>query len=479
MDGLEFRAFSSQLRARPRPPLFGPDRVAPVRKETFTSADRGLSPALPRTRYPYQRSVGHGLDSNVVMAPVNWILRNFTEAELRMQRRDKGRWQPLEDHELVALIDNPNPFYSGDLLWKATLVSYVLDGNSYWLKVRNVFGHVVELWYLPHFLVEPAWPRDNSMYISHYEYRSRWGAEKEKLAVRDVVHFRMGLDPRNTRKGLSALKPLLREVWTDDEAANFSASILRNMGVPGGLISPAKGSESLPSTDDIEEMKEYMRTGFTGDKRGNWLVMGTPTDVKQFGFNPQELQVSMLRDISEERVCAALGIPAAVVGFGSGLQQTKVGATMKELRRLAWTSMLQPTQRALARELNFSLLPETISQTRRFRLFFDVSRIPAFAEEEAAHTEKVTKQVLGGLLRVDRGQEALGLEVDSTQAVYLRPSTHVAVVPGVEPAVAPPPSPNGDGGSEDDDEGGDGDGDEGAQLMTRARALIRALDNGR
>ena len=463
MDRVEFRRFQNRLYSAPRAPA----RV----KETFTPAGSSVPEFLPRTRFPYGRAVGDGLDSNVVMAPVNWVLRNFTEAELRMEARKDGRWSPLPDHSLVALVDTPNPYYSGDLLWKATLVSYLLDGNAYWLKIRNVFGQVVELWYLPHFLVEPAWPRDNSEYISHYEYRSRWGAEKETLARRDVIHFRNGLDPRNTRKGLSQVKPLLREIWTDDEAANFSASILRNMGVPGGLISPAKGSDYLPDTDAIEEMKEYMANGFTGDKRGNWLVLGTPTDVQQFGFDPQQLQVSMLRDIAEERVCAALGIPAAVVGFGSGLQQTKVGATMKELRRLAWTSMLLPTQRALTRELNFSLTPEEVGHTRRFRLYFDASRVPAFAEEEAAQTEKISKQVLSGLLRVDRGQEALGLEVDPTQEVYLRPSSAVAVVPGVEPA--PPPSGNGGApGGEEEDEGD-------VQLMTRARVLLRHLDNGR
>jgi HK97 family phage portal protein len=408
------------------------------------------------------------------MAPVNWVIRNFTEAELRMERKDAGRWSWLEDHELVALIDTPNPFYSGDLLWKATLVSYILDGNAYWLKIRNVFGKVVELWYLPHFLVEPAWPRDDSAYLTHYDYKPRFGGKPTHLALRDVIHFRFGLDPRNTRKGLSQLKPLLREVFTDDEAANFSASILRNMGVPGGLISPAKGSEHLPGKDEIEEMKEYMRHGFTGDRRGEWLVLGTPTDVSQFGFDPQQLQVSMLRDIAEERVCAALGIPAAVVGFGSGLQQTKVGATMKELRRLAWTSALQPMQRSISRELNFSYVPEAVSQTRRFRLGFDVSRIPAFAEEEMAQTDKVAKQVAAGLLRVDRGQEALGLEVDPTQAVYLRPSSSTAVIPGVEP-MPTPPSANGNGnGNAPADQDGDGDEAGGDTLQQRAAALLAA-----
>ena len=435
--------------------------------DNFISVDE-IARSLPRTRYPYARDVREGLDSGVVMAPINWILRNFTEAEMVMQRKRSGMWEPLDTHPLVELVERPNPFYDGDLLWKATALSYFLDGNAYWQKVRNVFGQVIQLWYIPHFLIDPVAPKDGTGYVSHYDYRPRGFGQPIELETRDVVHYRFGLDPRNVRKGLSALKPLLREVFTDDEAANFSATILRNMGVPGGVLSP-KTSDYPIKAEDIKEMKDYMKTGFTGDKRGEWLVLGTPTEVSKFGFDPQSLALGSMRDIAEERVCAALGIPAAVVGFGAGLQSTKVGATMKELRRLAWTSCLQPSQRTLGRQLTQNMVPEMMSQTRRFRIRFDVSSVPAFQEEEHEHTKKVALQVSSGLLRVDRAQEALGLEIDDTQQIYLRPTNVVAVKPGEEPpppAPEPPPPPGAPGTDTDDDEG--------EQLLNRARALVEA-----
>jgi phage portal protein BeeE len=254
----------------------------------------------------------------------------------------------------------------------------------------------------------------------------------------------MGLDPRNTRKGFSSLRPLLREIFTDDEAANFSASILRNMGVPGGLIAP-KDASSLPTPDDVQRMKDYMKTGFTGDKRGEWLVLGNPTTTEQFGFDPNQLMLTNLRDVVEERVCAALGIPAAVVGFGAGLQQTKVGATMKELRRLAWVSCIIPHQNSIARQVTRQLMPDFQAQTRRFRVQFDASGVSAFVEEETERARRIALLVEKGVLRVDRGQEMLGLEVDPTQEVYLRPSSAVPVPSEKAAAEALPGalSPNG------------------------------------
>lgn len=400
--------------------------VASKAADTFVDRDEFANggTALPRSLYDYGQDVQQGFDSNVIMSPVMWIMRTFTEAQAIVESKTHKIWQPVEDHDAEVLIDQPNDDYDGDALWKATAISYVLNGNGYWQKLRNSFGDVVQLWYRPHWVMSPKYPDDGSVFISHYELRLN--GRVKRVEKRDVIHFRFGLDPRNTRLGLSPLHALLREVYTDDEAANFSAQILENMGVPGLVLSP-KTDAFKPAGADLDKLKEYIRTAFTRDNRGAAMVMGTPTDVHQYGFDPQKLTLANLRDIAEERVCAAIGIPAAVVGFGAGLQSTQVGATMRELRRLAWVQCLTPMQKSLARQLTSQLLPDFVSQTRRFRVRFDLSDVSAFQEEDDLKAKRIIGLVQGGLLRVDRGQDAMGLEVDETQKVYLRPSNSVPI----------------------------------------------------
>jgi len=387
-----------------------------------------------------------GLASNVVMAPVMWIMRTFTEAVARVERRvDPRLWEWVTDHDAEVLIDRPNEAYDGDALWKATCVSYVLGGNGYWRKIRNAFGTVVQLWYVPHWLIGPRGPQDGSQFISHYEYRSGVG-QPEQIAPRDIVHFRFGLDPENPRLGLSPLRSLIREICTDDQASQFSEVILRNMGVPGLLISP-KVEGFKPNDDAVKEMRNYWDNAFTGDRRGKPVVTKIPTEVTQFGFDPNKLMLGNLRDIAEERVCAVLGIPAAVVGFGSGLQSTKVGATMRELRRLAWVQCLTPMQTSMGKQATAQLLPDFVSQTRRFRIRFDTSDVSMFPEDEAAREDRILKRVAAGVMRVDRAQAALGLEVDETQKVYLRPTASAVVDEQGDPvpeSVAPPPEDSAD-----------------------------------
>ncbi len=366
---------------------------------------------LPRTKFDYAREVGDGLGSSTIMAPVLWIARTFPEAPVTVLTDDGMD----HDHDMLKVIRKPNDFYSGLTLEKATLISFTINGNAYWIKIRNGQLAVKQLWYVPHWLMEPKWPDNGSQYVSHYEYNP--GGEAIRIEIEDVVHFRNGLDPRNIRLGLSDLGSAMREVFTDDEAANFTAALLKNLGIPGLLINP-KESGVMPG--DKEAVKEWFKTKFAGDRRGEPLVMGGPTEIKQLGFSPAELDLGKLRQIPEERVCALLGIPAAVVGFGTGLEQTKVGATMSEMREMAYESCIIPTQRLIASELENQLLPDFEPNLDKVHVGFDLSNVRVLQEDQNKLAARWDKLVNGGWVLVSEGRRAMGLEVDSSHDIYLR-----------------------------------------------------------
>src|SRR3990167_2635934 len=280
---------------------------------------------LPSTKFDYAAAVGDGLSSSVLSPPLNWLMRNFIQAPPLVERRKKGQWQAIVDHDLTELLAEPNGFYGGTTLWMATILDFAF-GEAYWLKIRNELGKVGQPRWTPRGLIEPRWPAYGKTYIGHYLCRPRGvGTPGVEIAPDDIVHFRFGLDPRNPRRGFSPLAALMRDVYTHNEAANFSAAILKNLGIIGIVISP-KEKTGTASKEAVQEVKEHFKRHFTGDKRGEPLAVGAPTDVHLMQYNLQGFDVTPLRDVAEERICAALGIPAAVIGFGTGLQQTKVGA---------------------------------------------------------------------------------------------------------------------------------------------------------
>lgn len=397
---------------------------------------------LRRTRFDYPGEVGSGIDASVVTAPVQFMQRAFPEAPLRVMARMDGQRQEVRGHPLIDLVGRPNPFYSGNDLFAATIFSYATAGNAYWIKARDRAGRVVELWYTPHWLIRPKWPEDGSAFISRYEYKPGGGAPAIDLEPDDVVHFRHGVDPRNPRLGLAPLHGCLREIFMDLEASNFVASLLHNTGVPGLVLSPEGGAQARP--EDVEAVNAWLREAFGGDRRGKPLVMGQSTKVEQFGHDPKALDLSAARNVAEERVCAALGIPAAVIGFGAGLETAKVGATMKELRKLAWTNGIIPMQRAFAATLNRALLPELPRGRGAGRAEFDASKAVALSDVLLRRTQRWSTAVQGGFATVAEARRANGLPVDGSHRIFLRSFSQIEVpAGGSRPASRNPEAPRG------------------------------------
>ncbi len=372
---------------------------------------------MPRTRFNYASQV-NGYQSSIIMACVGWIQRTYPEAPVTVQKRGTDEeWVSVPDSPVVGLLDNPNPYYDGLLLQSAFIADLVVSGNAYLLKVRSGAGRPVQLWWTPSTLIEPKWPSNGSEFLSHYDYTP--GGSTVKLDPKDVVHFRLGIDPDNLRKGRSPLQALMREVFTDDEAANMTATLLRNMGVPGLLISPDKDSSVSPQ--DADAVKAYVKERTTGDRRGEPLIIGAPTHVEQFGFNPQQMDMKSLRRIPEERISACLGIPAVVAGLGAGLDRSTY-SNMAEAREMAYESGIIPLQRIVASQTKHQLLSEYVDDAElvNWRIAYDLSEIRVLQEDEDKLSTRTIAQVNGGVCKVVDAQRILGLPEDDTQDFYLR-----------------------------------------------------------
>jgi HK97 family phage portal protein len=412
---------------------------------------------LGRTRYDYATEVNDGRSNAIIMAVIWWLCRTFPEAPVRLQRRRGDELTPEPTHEMLMLLETPNPHYSGILLWYATIADFLATGNAYWFKVRSGAGRPVQLWWLPSILVEPTWPEDGSEYLSGYTYRP--DGKPQTLAVEDVVHFRYGLDPLNMRKGLSLLGSLAREIFTDDEAANFSATLLRNLGVPGVIISPE--SEMAASPDDLAATKTIFKETFGNDKRGEPMVMSGPTKVQVLSFNPQQMNLKDLRRLPEERVTAVFGIPAVVAGLGAGLDRSTF-ANFAEAREAAYESNVIPTQRLLAAELKTQLLVD-FSDPRQYVVDFDLSGVRVLQDDQNALATRLQVLYDADLIRRSEARQMLGQMSGPEDEGY---KSELAAASAPIPATLAPPRQLPPGDEPDEDE---------PEMASRSRRSVKAF----
>lgn len=367
-----------------------------------------LSPHLPGAHYPYAMEAGDLWRNSVVGIALGWMADNFAEpmAQVLLNPRGKEpRAQP--NHALLSLLDEPNPDYDGDALWAATIVSYCVSGNAYWLKAKAPSRKKMFLYYVPHWEIEPRWDVSGKTFITHYEHVV--DGKRIRLEKEDVVHFRHGLDLRNVRSGLPQLEPLLREICTDNQGATFTAALLRNAGVPGVILAPEDNGVTIEE-DEGNRLKLLYKERTSGENVGGALVTSLRLKISQLGFSPEQLALDKIRQIPEARICAALKIPAMVLGLSIGDSQ-RTYANMAVAERMAYRNCLVPLQKSMAKTVSRQLLPD-VGGLPNEAFGWNYTNVQAMAEEAASLTKRIVATFAGGLIKRNEGRVKLGYEAD-------------------------------------------------------------------
>lgn len=385
--------------------------------------------------------------NSAVFSVLNAIATAYPEPPLLVyKKKADGKSEKLPDHPLQALLDMPTP--NGELSFEEiqfwTAWALHIDGNAYWLKIRSgnaESGNVIQLWPISPMLMAPATAQNSNDWISFYTYQDRPN-HITPVPINNVVHFRLGLDDRDMRKGLSPLKNLVREISTDEESTRFIDTLLKNYAVPGLVVIPQNGV-TVASEDEADRISSKMARKFGSDNRGNVAVMSKEVKVEQFGFSPKDLDISILHRVPEERISGVLGVPAIVAGLGAGLDRATYD-NAEALIEFFTERKLIPLWRANARKLNASLKPDFTSDPNIF-LDYDLTNVRALQEDEDTKYERLTKAVGKPFIKRNEARTDVGLdpipEWDAEDAAP--PPPPPAPMPNPNDANAAPPDQQG------------------------------------
>ena len=285
-------------------------------------------------------------------------------------------------------------------------------------------------------MMEPEWDREGNEFLTHYVY-SPPGHRPIRIEAEDVLHFRFGFDPNNPRKGLSPLRTVMRELFTDAEAANWTASFLRNGAVPSIMVMPKENANIIQSDDNLRATKAHLSASFTGDRRGEPMAIGAPVDIAQFGYNPQEMDLATLRRIPETRAAAVLRLPPIVMGLLSGLEFATY-SNFREAERVAYRANLIPTYRNMAGTLHTQLLSRFEQNIDLFEVQFDTAQVEALQENADERAARWRGLYVDGLSELGEARAEVGLTVDPAIHSIRRVPLAVLEIPAGE--AAPPQS---------------------------------------
>jgi len=370
--------------------------------------------------------------NSTVMAAVKYAGRIFPEARCYIEAPDKeGISAAVENHALTKLLRRPNPGYSGRLLWQATLASLILDDNAYWLKVRSSSTRPAELWYLPHHLMRVI--REGSDYVTAYEYMTQGGPVYYR--PKDIVHFRDGIDPESTGRGLRKMEALGEEILTDNEASAYAWWTLRNVGVSPFMVSP-KGDFQINETQ-ADELKRRIHDAGRDMNRGKPLVPNVAIEVSKLGSTVEEMALDKVRRWPVDKILSVIGFNAMVLGLPS---ESKTFANMKEAREAVMEEFVCPTQTLISDTIEGSLLPD-FSNNIEERLAWDLTRVRVLQEDQNALSKRTLEE--WKLRAIDRA-EARGklgyIVTPEDENVWYEPAAAPVADPNAEDGERPPKS---------------------------------------
>lgn len=335
-------------------------------------------------------------------------LLSSSATQVGMKVKVAGEW--TDEHRLLDLMRRPSPrdpalmFFEWSILWAEVV------GDWFWEIVPAIDGGISYLWPLKSHLVEikpgpggPAGyvydPNMNGVNVIEYDSVDPFDPKVHGGGGRSVVMAGRYPNPFDDLYGMAPMRAAKDAIISDYYMTRYDQKFFANSGRPD-LIIGFKGKLD----DDQRKANRQVWEEFKGvDKAHKAAILSGEPDVTLLTQNQRDVEYAEGRRMSREEQCAAFGVFPVLVG-----DMTKATYNnFENAEPIFWKITMIPKLAYFSEWANAVLVPY-YDDVEEFA--FDVSEVPALAKAEGWRSDRVQKEVVGGLRTPNEGKAALGLE---------------------------------------------------------------------
>ena len=140
-------------------------------------------------------------------------------------------------------------------------------------------------------------------------------------------------------------------------------------------------------------------------------------NVEVVSFSPDQMNLSELRKIPEERVSAVLGVPAILAGLGAGLDAATYNNT-RELREFFTEQKLVPLWKAVASELTHQLLRVDYDDNDNY-VKYNLEDVRALSTDKDDIYKRMNTAVAGGWITIGEARKQAGLKTEKDKFICI------------------------------------------------------------
>lgn len=320
-----------------------------TRQFPFVTRGEGARLAFASAADRYDADAALKIDP-LKMTVVKACLRYISQAALRsepvVRRRDTDAEYP--NHPLTELILNPAPTVPHELFLPRLLRSFIGYGNALYLIEKRSLRDPAALYFLPRGKVKV---RKGGWYeVSGGKFAGTYPYDQ-------ILHLRYALpdDADDFAMGVSPLDgQALTELAMDAESVLYDATMLKNLGAVGFLITQRAGSK--PATPEtLRQVQESINT-FNGRNRGRAMAAYGDFEITQLKSGLERTGATGIRDAPRAAICGLLGAPPRLAGVNAPGTNVVWGDTVETERLEALEHTVAPLLQSIAAQMTQQLL---------------------------------------------------------------------------------------------------------------------------
>ena len=324
---------------------------------------------------------------------IDILTRNVARAEFEIKKNGKV----LKDGVIAKLFRYPNQMESRFDLWKQTCAWWSLDGEAFWWFGEDYScGIPKELYVLnPRRMQHVV---ENGRVIK-WVYTDEHSGKPTIILPDEIIHFK-DWNPWNEYRGVSPLVSLGLEVEQDLLAARQNTGLLKEGGVPKGLLK----TDQVLTENEAEMLARTWDKKYGHGMKNRVAVLGKGTEYQPLTFSPDVLKLYDMKKWNLYTLLAKYGIPPRIANIQDS-KSSLSGTDTDSQHRAFW---------------NFTLIPllknyEEILEVQFFRRFkldvtgtFNLEMIPELQESEDAQSNRDIAEINAGLKTINDVLRARG-----------------------------------------------------------------------